>query len=91
MSNKIKINTIIISQDSNNIKNINNTVFPLKYKRQPEPKKTPTLDNSSNKNTTILNNTSNFILGQNRNTTNPTTNNIILIILFLFIIIPLSY
>lgn len=63
MSNKIKINTIIISQDSNNIKNINNTVFPLKYKRQPEPKKTPTLDYSSNKNTTILNN-------KNENNTN---------------------
>lgn len=57
MSNKIKINTIIISPDSHNIKNINNTVFPLQYKRQPDPKKTPILDNSSNKNLTILNNT----------------------------------
>ena len=56
MSNKIKINTIIISPYSNNIKN-NNTVFPLQYKRQPDPKKTPILDNSFNKNLTILNNT----------------------------------
>ena len=57
MSNKIKINTIIISPYSNNIKNNNNTVFPLQYKRQPDPKKTPILDNSFNKNLTILNNT----------------------------------